>query len=71
MRAQTSVMALLLLSRPVHWEQSLLHIKETHACQKIHRSEGEIPLGGTWLRMETAGIHSQPPRQVKEAEDGL
>lgn len=39
----------MLLSCLVHREQSLLHIKKTYACQKVYRSEGEIPLGSIWL----------------------
>lgn len=47
-----SVKALMMLSCPVHREQSLLHIKKTYACQKTYKSKDEIPLEGIWLRLK-------------------
>lgn len=66
----------MLLSCPVHREQSLLHIKKTYTCQKTYRSEGEIPLWGIWLRTENqenqyCGNPSRATESVKEAEVGL
>ena len=64
----------MLLSCPIHREQSLLHIKKTYVCQKAYRSEGEIPLGSIWLRtgnQEDRYCENQPLSQMKEVEDGL